>query len=53
MTTNGYTGDRSPDRADALVWGLNELFPALTRRENTGPAPKVNMGHAAAKAMWR
>jgi hypothetical protein len=24
-------GDRSPDRADALVWGLTELFPSLAR----------------------
>lgn len=32
MTTAGYMGARSPDRADALVWGLSELFPALTRR---------------------
>lgn len=33
MTTAGYMGDRSPDRADWLVWGLTELFPGLTRRE--------------------
>ena len=33
MTTAGYAGDRSPDRADALVWGLSDLFPALTRRD--------------------
>lgn len=32
MTTAGYMGDRSPDRADALVWGLSELFPGLTRK---------------------
>jgi phage terminase large subunit-like protein len=33
FTISGYLGDRSPDRADALVWALSELFPALTRVE--------------------
>lgn len=32
MTTAGYMGDRSPDRADAAIWALTELFPGLTRR---------------------
>lgn len=31
MTTAGYIGSRSPDRADAMVWGLTELFPAVVR----------------------
>jgi hypothetical protein len=30
MTASGYEGDGSPDRVDALVWGLTELFPAVT-----------------------
>lgn len=29
FTTNGYVGDRSPNRADALVWAITELFPAI------------------------
>jgi predicted phage terminase large subunit-like protein len=33
FTTNGYTGDRSPNRADAFVWAFTELFPGLTRKE--------------------
>lgn len=33
MTTSGYQGLRSPDRADALVWGFTELFPKMTKRE--------------------
>lgn len=32
FTTAGYMGDRSPDRADAAIWGLADLFPGLTRR---------------------
>jgi hypothetical protein len=26
MTSDGYAGDGSPDRADALVWALSELM---------------------------
>jgi phage terminase large subunit-like protein len=30
FSTKGYTGSRSPNRADALIWGLAALFPAIT-----------------------
>ena len=30
MTAAGYEGDGSPDRVDALVWALTELFPTLS-----------------------
>ncbi|SDH08294.1 phage terminase large subunit [Pelagibacterium luteolum] len=33
MTTAGYVGSKSPDRADALVWALAHLFPAMTKKE--------------------
>jgi phage terminase large subunit-like protein len=29
FTTNGYMGDGSSDRTDALIWGLTELFPRV------------------------
>lgn len=32
FTAEGYQGDLSPDRADAAIWGLTELFPKLIRR---------------------
>lgn len=32
FTNAGYQGGKSPDRADALVWGFTELFPGLTRK---------------------
>lgn len=35
MTTFGYEGDGSPDRVDALVWGLSVLFPSMVREEKT------------------
>jgi phage terminase large subunit-like protein len=31
FSTSGYTGARSPNRADALIWALAELFPAITK----------------------
>lgn len=33
FTTTGYTGSGSPNRADAMIWAISELFPGLTRRE--------------------
>lgn len=32
MTTNGYEGEGSPDRVDALVWAMTDLFPGMTER---------------------
>lgn len=29
MTTNGFTGTGSPNRADAVVWGFTELFGGI------------------------
>lgn len=40
MTAGGFEGEGSPDRVDALVWGLTELFPAVTA---TAP-PRVGGG---------
>ena len=31
MTTTGYQGEESPNRADAFVWAMAELFPAMVR----------------------
>ena len=33
FSTYGYTGGGSPNRADALIWALAELFPGLVRGE--------------------
>lgn len=33
FTTHGYTGDHSPNRADAMVWGMSDLFPELTKEK--------------------
>jgi phage terminase large subunit-like protein len=31
FSTNGYMGEGSPNRGDALVWGVTALFPSLTK----------------------
>lgn len=32
FTSAGYEGEKSPDRADALVWALSELMPSMVRK---------------------
>jgi len=52
LTTAGYVGSKSPDRADALVWGLTSLFPAMTKPERGIDAtrrPQVNLGYSNLK----
>jgi len=49
FSTFGYTGERSPNRADAAIWALAELFPGLTKPERKeskqqAPMPRSWMG---------
>ena len=39
FSTVGYLGDDSPNRADAMVWAVTELFPGVVRSERKGPRP--------------
>lgn len=50
MTAAGYEGDGSPDRVDALVWALTELFPTVS----VGPAKPARepMGHYQGDGGW-
>lgn len=34
FTTHGYMGENSPNRADAFVWAMSDLFPELTKHED-------------------
>lgn len=36
VTNAGFEGKGSPDRVDALVWGMTELFPSMIRRKGSG-----------------
>jgi hypothetical protein len=44
FTTTGYTGEASPNRADAFVWAVTELFPGLTRAERKADSKIIPMG---------
>lgn len=54
MTTGGYIGSNSPDRADAMVWGLTHIFPGMTKQNDNGRTamPVVNLGHANLKKRY-
>lgn len=52
MTTAGYIGTKSPDRADAMIWGLASLFPGMTKREEGAffhAPPVINLGYSNMK----
>lgn len=42
MTNEGYQGDGSPDRVDALVWAFSELFPDMV--DAVPDASRFNVG---------
>jgi phage terminase large subunit-like protein len=46
MTTTGYTGTGSPNRADAWIWVLAELFPSVVSQrpsaKSAAPLPTVS-----------
>jgi phage terminase large subunit-like protein len=53
FSTAGYTGERSPNRADAWIWVLTELFPGLTRappREIL--KPRLNLSAPPSTDAW-
>jgi predicted phage terminase large subunit-like protein len=60
FTTNGYMGDGSPDRTDALIWGLSELFPRVVYdNEKVQPVEVIGrpffargQRQSAAKRIW-
>lgn len=49
FSTFGYIGEGSPNRADALIWGLSELFPGMVaaRVERKERPARQRMGWAA------
>lgn len=54
FTTNGYNGLKSPDRADALVWGMTELFPGMTKKtQDRWIPPQVHTNKRSARSYRR
>lgn len=48
FSTSGYTGARSPNRADALIWALAELFPAMVKAPIVKKSSPARDRHAGA-----
>lgn len=55
FTTHGFTGDSSPNRADAMVWAFSDLFPELTKHEDEIKIPhkQVFRGRTAPNGWMR
>jgi predicted phage terminase large subunit-like protein len=55
FSTAGYLGEKSPNRADAMVWAFSELFPGLVKakKEKTPDAPKSRVFPGAGGWMKR
>lgn len=41
FTTNGYMGTNSPNRADAFIWAMSELFPGLVAEKEKPKTPRI------------
>lgn len=52
FSTHAYIGSGSPNRADALVWAIYDLFPALTRGEKKTENFKP-LAIPAGRGFWR
>lgn len=50
FSTGGYTGPKSPNRADAHIWALAELFPSMVKPP---PAPVVQVEPIPVVSPWR
>ena len=54
FTTYGYTGDHSPNRADAMIWAMSDLFPELTKtKDEKQVVQQVVHRHRANAWMYR
>lgn len=40
FSTAGYTGAASPNRADAAIWAISELFPGIVAGKREAPKPR-------------
>lgn len=40
FSSSGYIGEGSPNRADAMIWAMSELFPSLVRPDPKASRPR-------------
>ena len=41
FTTYGFMGEHSPNRADAMIWGMSELFPGILTQKEDKPVEQI------------
>lgn len=49
---SGYTGPRSPDRADSVIWGFTELFPGITKKSDDDWTPPETVTRARSASRY-
>lgn len=52
IMNHGYVGENSPNRADAMIWGMAALFPELTKPEKEPEPIKQQIIHRGGKNGW-
>lgn len=52
LSTTGYTGNGSPNRADAAIWALAELFPAIVAGPKKERPPRDRGERMAVSGGW-
>jgi len=52
FSTAGYTGPRSPNRADALIWGLTEIFPGIVKKHTVKSNVVPIRQHPTSATAW-
>lgn len=52
FTTHGYMGERSPNRADAMIWGMSDLFPELLVKREKEQKQPVQVVHRSGANQW-
>ena len=57
MTTHGYIGENSPNRADAMVWAVSALLPKLCQVKEApievkAPMPRIFVGRGRSSQDW-
>lgn len=52
FTTHGYMGEKSPNRADAMVWAISDLFPELTKPQEEPQQIVQQIVHRPSPHAW-
>lgn len=52
FSTSGYLGDKSPNRADAWIWVLSELFPGMIKAPKEPKETKANVHRVHGGLSW-